>query len=278
MSDGHFSKFITPMPVTFRSIFPLSRRGGVSELAAPLRRGEAVFLLFLITLSAASQNVLFKIGGGVASHTSSARPVSSFMGGVAYEYEFSQHWGVSPGLFVQSKGWRAPDLAVTYDKQAASYPTPADNPDWNPDTESYRTGQMSQKTSLTYLTLAVPFNYYLRTSSLNYVILSAGPFASYGLQARRDIKGDPLATGGDRIGYTEKGFSLPSGALHRFDAGLQAQAAYQFSNGITVGLQGDFSLLNSLKAGTARNISGLITLSYNFHQAGNYRQRLIESL
>lgn len=243
-----------------------------------MKRPILLIALAFLFINMEAQNVLFKIGGGVASHTSSARPVSSFMGGVAYEYEFSQHWGVSPGLFVQSKGWRAPDLAVTYDKQAASYPTPADNPDWNPDTESYRTGQMSQKTSLTYLTLAVPFNYYLRTGSLNYVILSAGPFASYGLQARRDIKGDPLATGGDRIGYTEKGFSLPSGALHRFDAGLQAQAAYQFSNGITVGLQGDFSLLNSLKAGTARNISGLITLSYNFHQAGNYRQRLIESL
>lgn len=214
----------------------------------------------------------------MAAVTSASRPVSSFMGGVAYEHEFSQHWGVSPGLFVQSKGWRTPDQPVTYDKQATSYPTPEQNPDWNPETETYRTGQMSQRTTLTYLTLAIPFNYYLRTGSLNYLIFSAGPFASYGLQARRDVKGDPFATGGDRISHTDKGFSHPAAPLRRFDAGLQAQAAYQFANGITLGLQADFSLLNPLKQGTTHNIAGLITLSYNFHQAGNYRQRLIESL
>lgn len=266
------------MLISCRSIFPLPHRGGVSERRSRLRRGEAFFLIFLISLSAASQNVLFKIGGGIASHYTDARPVSSFMGGVAYEYEFSQKWGISPGLYVQSKGWRDRDQAVTYDKFKDAYPTPADNPDWNPDTETYRTGLMSRKTALTYLTLALPVNYYIHTAGLNYVILSAGPFASCGIQARRDIKGDPYATEGERISRTEKGFSLPSGALRRFDAGLQAQAAYQFANGVTLGLQGDFSLLNTVKAGTARNVSGLITLSYNFHQGNSYRQRIIDAL
>lgn len=266
------------MLISCRSIFPLPRRGGVSERRSRLRRGEAVFLLFLITLSAASQNILFKIGGGIASHYTDTHPVSSFMGGVAYEYEFSQKWGVSPGLYVQSKGWRDRDKAVTYDKFKEAYPVPADDPDFNPETETYRTGFMSQKTALTYLTLALPFNYYIHTRSLNYVILSAGPFVSYGIQARCDIKGDPYAVEGERIGRTEKGFDKPSGSLHRFDAGIQAQVAYQFSNGITLGLQGDFSIPSTTKVGTGRNVAGLITLSYNFHQANSYRQRLIDEI
>lgn len=234
----------------------------------PRNKLPLLLALALAVLPLQAQNFLFKVGGGVAGHWSDSRPVPSFMGGAAYEYEFSERWGVSPGLFLQQKGWKHPDADVTY----------FDDPIEGDPAKGYRTGKMGRKTSLLYLTVAVPFNYYLRVDEGRYVILSAGPFASCGLTARRDIQGDPSRTEGDRISYTERGFSMPSGGLHRFDAGLQAQVAFQFANGFTVGLQGDFSMLNSLREGAARNVAGLLTLSYNFHQGNSYRQRQLDAM
>lgn len=243
-------------------------------------------LLLCTTLGAAAQNVLFKVGGGLAGHLPTERPVTALMAGVAYEHEFSQHWGVTPGLFLQSKGWRDRDRSVVYDQFEDAYATLEDNPDWNPETSTWRTGSMGHKVSLTYLTLAVPFNHYLRTGMGNYIVFSAGPYASVGLKAKHDIKGDPERTGGDRITYTYTGWEAPSasllhsqGALRRFDAGVQAQVAYQFSTGITLGVQGDISLLQ-VNTGSPRwrNATGMITVSYNFHQGNSYRQRVIDDM
>lgn len=219
-------------------------------------------------LSGHAQNINFKVGGGISATTTDGRPTSSFMAGAAYEYEFSQHWGVSPGLFLQSKGWRAPDIDVIYDQSPE---------DWNEETLSWRTGKMGAKSTINYIVLAVPFNYYIRTQRSNYLILSAGPFAAYGVKSKFDIKGDPSVSGGDRIGYSRKGFS--DNGIRQFDAGLQAQVAFQFLNGITVGLQCDYSALNMAVSGAARrNIVGQLTLSYNFHRGNTYRQQIIDQL
>lgn len=255
----------------------------------PLRLSHSFLLCALLlcgTLSAVGQNVLFKVGGGLSGHLPAQRPVTAIMAGVGYEHEFSQRWGVTPGLFLQSKGWRDRDRSVVYDLFEDAYPTLEDNPDWNPETSSWRTGSMGHKVSLTYLTLAVPFNYYLRTGMGNYIVFSAGPYASVGLKAKHDIKGDPECSGGDRITYTYTGWKAPSssllhgqGDLRRLDAGVQAQVAYQFGTGFTVGLQGDISLLHA-NTGTPRwrNATGMITISYNFHQGNSYRQRVIDQM
>lgn len=236
---------------------------------------------FLLTGSRLqAQNFLLKIGGGVSAHTQNSRVMSSLMAGLGYEYEFSQHWGITPGIFLQAKGWKEHDTDVVYDKFTTDYDTPDQNPDWNPETSTYRTGKMGDKTTLTYLTLSVPLNYYIRTGTGNYVILSAGPFASVGVKAKREVKGDPFRPNSqERLSYINHGFNRPERTLRRMDGGIIAQVAYQFGNGITVGMQGDFSLVPSIQGIKAsRNISGMVTLSYNFHQGNSYRQRIIDSL
>lgn len=223
--------------------------------------------------SVQAQNVLFKIGAGVSGITKTSRPQTAMLAGVAYEHEFSQRWGMTPGIFLQQKGWKDPDVNVTYDYFKDEYTSPELDPDWNAETDSYRTGKMGSKNSLTYLTLALPFNHYLRTGMGNYVIFSAGPYASYCVSSKRFVEGDPTRLGGERMKYSEKGVG------RKLDAGVQAQVAYQFNTGITLGLQGEYSFTEATKRlSGARNLCGMITLSYNFHQGNSYRQRLIDSL
>ena len=237
-------------------------------------------LLILLTCSSAqvqAQNIAFKVGLGIADRYSNARPTSALMAGVAYEHEFSAHWGVAPGIFLQGKGWKEKNLNVVYD-QFTKDQCPAD---WDDDTQTWRTGKMGEKYVNTVLTLAVPFHYYLRLGSCYYMIFSAGPYASAGVSARRTIEGDPTKTEGQRISYSIKGYDTPADTrftgYRRFDAGLQAQIGFEFPTGITLGLQTDFGLLNQAISGAPRRqVTSMVTLTYNFHRASSYRQQAID--
>ena len=59
-----------------------------------------------------AQKWQLKIGGGLASQGVHNRVVGAYKIGVAYEYEFDQHWTFSPGLMFYGKGWRTPDESV----------------------------------------------------------------------------------------------------------------------------------------------------------------------
>lgn len=234
-------------------------------------------LCLLACFNATAQIVHFKVGMGIADRYSGARPIPGMMLGAAYEHEFSAHWSVSPGLFIQSKGWKEKSQPVVYD-----HFTKEQCPDdWDEANSCFRTGKMGEKWSNTLLTLAAPFNYYIRTGQGRYVLLAAGPYASYGITGRRTISGDPYKQEGERISYTTKGFNSPDelrfSSLRRWDAGVQVQIGMEFLTGITVGLQGDFGVLNQAVTGAARrNVSGMLMLSYNFHRANTYREQVID--
>ena len=71
-----------------------------------------VFLLWASASSLGAQNVLFRVGGGFASHYGPAKVVGAYKIGIGYEWEFDQHWSVTPSLNLYGKGWRQPDRAV----------------------------------------------------------------------------------------------------------------------------------------------------------------------
>ena len=81
------------------------------------------------------------------------------------------------------------------------------------------------------------------------------------LPREHPARGDAREPGSRKMYYEDKTFDTPG--ARRFDAGITFGAGYQFRGGITVGLQGDFSLTRFADGG-GRNRSGLITLAYNF--------------
>ena len=105
------------------------------------------------------------------------RVVGAYKIGVAYEYEFDQHWTFSPGLMFYGKGWRTPDESVA-----------CVDDDGNPMLNE--SGQqvyslMSRSASANYVEVPLLFNYYYRLAESRYVVLSAGP---YGLRCGRKDK------------------------------------------------------------------------------------------
>lgn len=194
-----------------------------------------------------------KLGGGMASHYGHARKVGSFKIGLGYEYEFDQHWTFTPSLVFYGKGWKDPDREVPVLDDNGQ---PVIGEDGTP-----RTSIMGRSTSANYLELPLVFNYYMRTGEGQYVVFSAGPYAALGVSGKAKTKGDGERTGSEKLFYT--GDTFAKGGIRRFDAGIQLGIGYQFINSVTVGLEADFGLLPCEDNGP-RNVSGLITISYNF--------------
>lgn len=99
-----------------------------------------------------AQKWQLKVGGGLASQGVHNRVVGAYKIGVAYEYEFDQHWTFSPGLMFYGKGWRTPDESVA-----------CVDDDGNPMLNE--SGQqvyslMSRSASANYVEVPLLFNYY----------------------------------------------------------------------------------------------------------------------
>ena len=75
------------------------------------------------------------------------------------------------------------------------------------------------------------------------------------------MKGDAEREGAEKLYVEQKTFDVDG--IHRFDAGVQAAVAYQFTDNLVLGVEADFGLLPFSRNG-GRNVSGLITLSYRF--------------
>ncbi|HRF85401.1 MAG TPA: porin family protein [Alloprevotella sp.] len=208
-------------------------------------------LLLVFAGSAAAQQIGFRIGGGLASHYSDSRPVGAFKLGVGCEVEFDQHWTLTPSLLFAARGWKDPDRTVAVLDDDGE---PVLDEEGRP-----VTGVMSRSATANYLELPVLLSYYLRLGPSRYIVLSTGPYAAVGITGKARTKGDGERAGSEKFFYEGKTFDEPG--THRFDAGWQVHAGYQFPSGLTVGVEADFGLLRFNAAG-ARNVAGLLTLAY----------------
>lgn len=216
-----------------------------------------ILLTLLLALSAGAagaQSLVLRMGGGLASRTGGGhRPVGSYFIGLAYEYEFDQRFTFSPGLAFRGQGWRLADELV-----------PMLGPDGKPvvgDDGEQRLGVMRRSATAGYLELPLLFNCYLRTSASRYVCLTFGPYAAVGVAGKFETKGDGQASGADKFYYSVPTFS--SDGARRFDAGLEAGAAFHFNTGFSLGLDARFGLVPTAP-GAGRNIAGVIALGYRF--------------
>lgn len=212
-----------------------------------------LLILLCLPLAATAQSIHFKVGGGLSSHYGSdAKMVGAFKIGVGYEWEFSQSLTFMPSLNVYGKGWKDPNQTVfIYDD--------AGHQRFDETTGEPLTGIKNRTTTANYLELPLIFNYYIRTGEQRYVVLAAGPYVSYGISGKQKTKGDAEKEGSEKLYYEEKTFNEVG--THRFDAGIQAMAGYQFPSGLTLGIEADFGLTKFNTAGN-RNISALISLGY----------------
>lgn len=200
-----------------------------------------------------AQKWQLKVGGGLASQGVHNRVVGAYKIGVAYEYEFDQRWTFSPGLMFYGKGWRTPDESVA-----------CVDDDGNPMLNE--SGQqvyslMSRSASANYVEVPLLFNYYYRLAESRYVVLSAGPYVSFGVAGKIKTKGDGSRIGSEKLFYEGNTFSLPG--ARRIDAGVQAHLGYQMPSGLTIGVEGDFGLVPFNRGGHC-NLVGLVSLGYSF--------------
>lgn len=210
------------------------------------------FLLWASASSLGAQNVLFRVGGGFASHYGPAKVVGAYKIGIGYEWEFDQHWSVTPSLNLYGKGWRQPDRPVrVLDEEG--------NQVFDEETGEPVVGVKSQRTSANYLELPVMFSYYLRLAPSRYVVFSAGPYVACGLFGKQETKGDTERPGAEKMFYEHQTFGRAG--VRRMDAGLQVFSGYQFPAGVCIGVEADFGFIPTRKNGE-KNVSALISLSY----------------
>lgn len=207
---------------------------------------------FVLQSVLVAQNVLFKVGGGLASHYSSADPVGAYKIGVGYEWEFDQHFTFMPSIEFYGKGWKSPNEQVFVLDEAG-------NQRFDPDTGKPLTSLMNRSATANYLQVPLLFSYYWRTGERRYVVFSAGPYAAFGVAGKQKTKGDGRAPGTEKFYYEKKTFDEPGAS--RWDTGLQVMAGYQFPSSLRVGLEADFGFVKCTSNG-GRNVSGLISLSY----------------
>ena len=216
---------------------------------------KAYIILLLCGLSALglqAQGLQFRVGGGLASHYGKAQNVGAFKVGLGYEFEFDQHWTLTPSLAVYGKGWKDPNqLVYVFDD--------AGNQLFDEETGEPLQGVRSRSASQNYVQLPVLLSYYWRMGESRYVVMAAGPYVAYGVSGKQKTKGDTEQSGAQKLYYERKTFDEPG--THRFDAGIEAFAGYQFPSGLTLGVEADFGLAKFNRAGR-RNISALLSLSY----------------
>lgn len=207
---------------------------------------------FMLPTVLMAQNVMFKVGGGLASHYSSSDPVGAYKIGVGYEWEFNQHLTFMPSLEFYGKGWKSPNERVFVLDEAG-------NQRIDPETGEPLTSLMNRSATANYIEVPLLLSYYWRIGVQRYIVFSAGPYAAFGVSGKQKTKGDGRATGAEKFYYEKKTFDEPG--AHRWDAGLQVMAGYQFPSSLKVGLEADFGFVKCTSNG-GRNVSGLISLSY----------------
>ncbi len=223
-----------------------------------LKAALSACLLLPPSTKVAAQHWQLKFGGGLATQYGDSHAVGAYKLGVGYEYEFDQHWTISPGVFFYGKGWKSPDTMV-----------PVNDDEGNPafDEEGQRVySRMGRSRTANYLEISVPFNYYRRIDEGKYWVLSAGPYVAYGVAGKIKTKGDGERVGSEKLFYEENTFG--GNGIRRFDAGLQTALGYSFTSnlcpaGLTVGIEGDFGLTRT-HVGGRRNLSGLVSITYTF--------------
>lgn len=215
--------------------------------------GAMILLWSMLPVAASAQTWQFRIGGGLASQFKDSRPVGAFKLGVGYEHEFDQHWTLTPSVYFYAKGRKLPDESVAI-RDAEGNPLLDDN--GNP-----VCGVKGTTITANYVEAAFPFSYYVRTAERRYLIFSAGPYVAVGVAGKHTVKGDAEREGAEKLYVEQKTFDVDG--IRRFDAGLQASVAYQFTDNLVLGVEADFGLTPFSRDG-GRNVSGLLTLSYRF--------------
>lgn len=119
----------------------------------------------------------------------------------------------------------------------------------------------SRKTKLSYLTLPIDLLYKQPVGS-NTLLLGAGPYFGYGISGK-------ITGGHNDVPAKNDLFKIDDG-LKRFDAGIHAQVAYEFMQGLNIGMQVEYGVLNLQENGNSdnsfRNISYSLSLGYTFGQ------------
>ncbi len=215
-----------------------------------------IFLILLcFAVSSHAQHLQLKVGGGLSKLDCSSSAVSAWRLGAGYELEFDQHWTFSPAVIFAIKGWGNPD-EIVYKKD--------DNGNVLVDasTNEPQMGVKNTSTLTYHIEVPLMLNYYLRTKERQYVVFSAGPYVAFGVAGKTKVKGDTDRFGAERYYYDFNPFN--DGDCKRFEAGVQVGAGYQFSNGITAGL--DFNYAFTKVAGEGRMVSALLSFSYLFRK------------
>ena len=212
-------------------------------------------ILLCFAVSSHAQHLQLKVGGGLSKLDRSSSVVPAWRLGVGYELEFDQHWTFSPAVIFAIKGWENPDETV-YKKDSEG------NIMLSPETGKPLIGVKNTETVTYHVEVPLLFNYYLRTKERQYVVFSAGPYASYGISGKTKVKGDTDRLGAERYYYDFDPFS--DGDCKRFEVGAQVGMGYQFSNGVTAGV--DFSYAFTKVDGQRKPISALLSFNYMFRK------------
>lgn len=214
-----------------------------------------ILLIFILSIgiTTQAQHLQLKVGGGLAKLDKHSSAVPAWRLGAGYELEFDQHWTFSPALIFAIKGWENPD-EIVYKKDNEG------NIMLDPETGNPLTGVKNTETVTYHVEMPLLFNYYLRTKERQYVVFSAGPYLAYGISGKTKVKGDTDRQGAERYYYDFDPFSDGDGK--RFEAGVQVGAGYQFSNGVTAGV--DFSYAFTKVDGQRKPVSALLSFSYLF--------------
>lgn len=216
---------------------------------------KKILLIFILSIgiTVQAQHLQLKVGGGLAKLDKHSSVVPAWRLGAGYELEFDQHWTFSPALIFAIKGWENPDETV-YKKDNEG------NIMLDPETGNLLTGVKNTETVTYHVEMPLLFNYYLRTKERQYVVFSVGPYLAYGISGKTKVKGDTDRLGAERYYYDFDPFS--DGDCKRFEVGAQVGVGYQFSNGVTAGV--DFSYAFTKVDGQRKPVSALLSFSYLF--------------
>lgn len=216
---------------------------------------KKILLIFILSIgiTAQAQHLQLKVGGGLAKLDKHSSVVPAWRLGAGYELEFDQHWTFSPAVIFAIKGWENPD-EIVYKKDNDG------NPVLDPETGTPLTGVKNVSTITYHVEVPLLFNYYLRTKERQYVVFSAGPYAAYGISGKTKVKGDTDRLGAERYYYDFDPFS--DGDCKCFEVGAQVGVGYQFSNGVTAGV--DFNYAFTKVDGQRKPVSALLSFSYLF--------------
>ena len=94
------------------------------------------------------------------------------------------------------------------------------------------------------------------------MVFTAGPYLAYGVNGKSSVELDDLTASWNSFGESMIEGQIYEG-LNRFDAGLQAGVALDFTKW-TVGLDGEFGLCKVASGKSPRNLAFFFTVGYKF--------------